>query len=101
MGIDANQLVLDIEHLALSGIVLSIEQRASLQTSLSIAREQYKFDRIYLWGKILGTKEDYFGRKWRRRGHWRRHCKSDFEFFVWILRKYLEETKMNKLYVEE
>lgn len=60
MGIDANQLVLDIEHLALSGIVLSIEHRASLQTSLSIAREQYKFDRIYLWGKILGTKEDYF-----------------------------------------
>lgn len=60
MGIDANQLVLDVDHLSLSGIVLSTEQRASLQTSLSIAREQYKFDRIYLWGKILGTKEDYF-----------------------------------------
>ncbi len=60
MGIDANQLVPDIEQLALSGIVLSIENRASLQTSLSIAREQYKFDRIYFWGKILGTKEDYF-----------------------------------------
>lgn len=60
MGIDANQLALDVEQLALAGIVLSIEQRASLQTSLSIAREQYKFDRIYLWGKILGTKEDYF-----------------------------------------
>lgn len=60
MGIDANQLVLDVENLALSGIVLSIEQRASLQTSLSITRDQYKFDRIYLWGKILGTKEDYF-----------------------------------------
>ena len=60
MGIDANQLVLDVDHLSLSGIVLSTEQKASLQTSLSIAREQYKFDRIYLWGKILGTKEDYF-----------------------------------------
>ncbi len=59
MGIDANQLVLDSEQLSLAGIVLSIEQRACLQTSLSIAREQYKFERIYLWGKILGTKEDY------------------------------------------
>jgi radial spoke head protein 9 len=60
MGIDANQLLLDVENLAYSGIVLSVEQRAALQTSLSIAREQYKFERIYLWGKILGTREDYF-----------------------------------------
>lgn len=60
MGIEANQLLLDIEHFAYSGIVLSVEQRASLQTSLSIAKEQYKFNRIYFWGKINGTKEDYY-----------------------------------------
>jgi radial spoke head protein 9 len=60
MGIDANRLLLDIEHLAYAGIILSVEQRASLQTSLSIAREQYKFNRIYFWGKILGSKEDYY-----------------------------------------
>ena len=60
MGIDSNRLLLDIEQLAYSGIVLSVENRASLQTSLAIAREQYKFNRIYFWGKVIGTKEDYF-----------------------------------------
>lgn len=48
MGIDTNQLNLDVEQLALAGVVLSTEQRASLQTSLSIAREQYKFNRIFV-----------------------------------------------------
>lgn len=60
MGIDSNRLLLDIEHLAYSGVVLSVEQKASLQTSLAIAKEQYKFNKIYFWGKILGTREDYF-----------------------------------------
>ena len=60
MGIDAKSLLLDVEHLAYAGIVLSIEQRASLQTSLAIVREQYKFNRIFFWGKINGTKEDYY-----------------------------------------
>ena len=60
MGIDSNTLTLDIDQLAFAGIVLSVEQRASLQTSLSITKEQYKFNRIYFWGKILGTKEDYY-----------------------------------------
>lgn len=60
MGIDSNRLLLDIDNLAYAGIVLSVEQRASLQTSLQIAREQYKFSRIYLWGRIQGTKADYY-----------------------------------------
>lgn len=60
MGIDSNKLLLDIENLAYSGIILSVEQKACLQTSLAIAKDQYKFNRIYFWGKILGTKEDYY-----------------------------------------
>lgn len=60
MGIEANKLIFDIENVSYCGNVLSVEQKASLQTSLSIACEQYKFKRIYFWGKILGTKEDYF-----------------------------------------
>lgn len=60
MGIESNRLLVDIENLSFSGVVLSIEQRAALQTSLTITREQYKFSKIYFWGKILGTKEDYF-----------------------------------------
>lgn len=60
MGIDSRKLLLDIENLAYAGIILSVEQKASLQTSLAITKEQYRFNSIYFWGKILGTKEDYF-----------------------------------------
>lgn len=60
MGIEANKLVFDIENLGYCGIVLSTEQKAALQTSLAFACEQYKFAKIYFWGKILGIKEDYF-----------------------------------------
>ena len=60
MGIDSNTLTLDIEHLAYGGVVLSPELRAALQTSLAVAREQYKFKKIYFWGKIFGTRKDYF-----------------------------------------
>ena len=60
MGIDANTLLSEIEQLAYTGVVLSAEQRAALQTSLAITRDQYKFKRIYYWGKINGIKDDYF-----------------------------------------
>ena len=60
MGIDAHTLVLDIENLALAGVVLSVEQKTALQTALAIVKDQYKFSRVYFWGKILGVKEDYY-----------------------------------------
>lgn len=60
MGIESKDFSLDLDLLAFSGIVFSPEQRASLQTSLVILKEQYKFKSIHLWGKILGTTDDYF-----------------------------------------
>ncbi len=60
MGIDSNLLLQDCSNLVLAGIILSVEQVSALQNSLLIAKDQYKFKRIYFWGKILGTKEDYF-----------------------------------------
>ncbi|CAF2329499.1 unnamed protein product [Rotaria sp. Silwood2] len=60
MGIEAKDFSLDLDLLAYSGIVFSPEQRAALQTSLVILKEQYKFKTIHLWGKILGITEDYF-----------------------------------------
>jgi len=60
MGIEAKDFSLDLDLLAFSGIVFSPEQRASLQTSLVILKEQYKFKTIHLWGKILGITDDYF-----------------------------------------
>ncbi|CAF1373499.1 unnamed protein product [Adineta ricciae] len=60
MGIEAKDFILDLDLLAFSGIAFSPEQRASLQTSLIILKEQYKFKTIHFWGKILGINDDYF-----------------------------------------
>ncbi|XP_064603272.1 radial spoke head protein 9 homolog [Liolophura sinensis] len=57
---DSDSLYLDIDFVGTSGIILSPEQKAALQTSLVILRNENKFSKVYLWGKILGIKEDYF-----------------------------------------
>lgn len=57
---DSEGLHLNIEYLSGSGVVLSPEQRAALQTSLVIIKTNYKFEKVKLWGKILGLKDDYF-----------------------------------------
>ena len=57
---DSEGLHLNIEYLSGSGVVLSPEQKAALQTSLVIMKTNYKFEKVKLWGKILGLKEDYF-----------------------------------------
>ena len=53
-------LHLNIDYVGSSGIILSPEQKAALQTSLVILQNENKFNRVYLWGKILGVKDDYF-----------------------------------------
>lgn len=57
---DACDLHLNIDYVGTSGIVLSPEQKAALQTSLVIQQNHYKFHKIYFWGKILGVKDDYY-----------------------------------------
>ena len=53
-------LHLNIDYVGSSGIILSPEQKAALQTSLCILQSNQKFSRVYFWGKILGIKDDYF-----------------------------------------
>ena len=53
-------LHLNIDYLGSSGVILSPEQKAALQTSLVILESQNKFNKVYFWGKILGVKDDYF-----------------------------------------
>lgn len=57
---DSRDLHLSIDFVGTSGFILSPEQKASLQSSLTILKNNYKFTRVYFWGKILGIKEDYF-----------------------------------------
>ncbi|KAK3093487.1 hypothetical protein FSP39_016321 [Pinctada imbricata] len=57
---DSAGLHLSIDYVGSSGVILSPEQKASLQTSLIILKSAGKFHRVYFWGKILGVKDDYF-----------------------------------------
>ncbi|NP_001171789.1 radial spoke head 9 homolog-like [Saccoglossus kowalevskii] len=57
---DAEGFHLNISLVGNSGIVLSPERRAALETSLVILQNQQKFNRVFFWGKILGIKDDYF-----------------------------------------
>lgn len=60
MGIEAKDFGLDVDLLAYSGIVFSPEQRTALQNSFIILKNQYKFQTVHFWGKILGVSDDYF-----------------------------------------
>lgn len=57
---ESEGLHLNIDYVGSSGIVLSPEQKAALQTSLVILQSENKFKKVYFWGKILGIKDDYF-----------------------------------------
>ncbi|CAG5928155.1 unnamed protein product [Menidia menidia] len=57
---DSNSLYYSLELVAGSGNVLSVEQRAAMQTSMVILKKNYKFERVLFWGKILGIKGEYF-----------------------------------------
>ena len=57
---EATDLHLNIDYVGSSGVVLSPEQKAALQTSLCILQNNQKFAKVYFWGKILGVKDDYF-----------------------------------------
>lgn len=57
---DSQELHLTIDYVGTSGFVLSPEQKATLQTSLTILQSNMKLHRVFLWGKILGIKYDYW-----------------------------------------
>lgn len=57
---DSECLHLNIDYVGSSGVILSPEQKAALQTSLCILKNNQKFHKVYFWGKIIGVKDDYF-----------------------------------------
>ncbi|XP_071079837.1 radial spoke head protein 9 homolog [Haliotis cracherodii] len=57
---ESEGLHLNIDYVGSSGVILSPEQKAALQTSLVILQNENKFHKVYFWGKIVGVKEDYF-----------------------------------------
>lgn len=57
---ESDSLHLCIDYVGSSGVVLSPEQKACLQTSLVILKSESKLKKVYFWGKIIGIKDDYF-----------------------------------------
>ena len=57
---DSEGVFTNLDYLGSSGVVLSVEQRATLQSSLVLLRREHKFWRVKLWGVIRGIQKDYF-----------------------------------------
>lgn len=57
---DSETVFSHLDFLSSSGIVLSVEQKASLQSSLVTLKKEHKFRRVKLWGIIRGIQNDYF-----------------------------------------
>ena len=57
---DSETLFCSLDYLGSSGVVLSVEQKASLQSSLVTLQREHKFRRVKLWGIIKGIQKDYF-----------------------------------------
>jgi len=57
---DSEGFHLNCNYVGNSGVVLSPEKKAALETSLIILQNQHKFNRVHFWGKITGIKGDYF-----------------------------------------
>lgn len=57
---DADSLLLSLELASGSGQGLSPDRRASLLTSLTLVKRDYRYDRVLFWGRILGLVADYY-----------------------------------------
>lgn len=57
---DSERVFTNLDYLASSGVVLSVEQKASLQSSLVILKRENKFCTVKLWGVVKGIQNRYF-----------------------------------------
>ena len=57
---DSETVFSDLDYLGSSGVVLSVEQKTALQSSLVTLKKEHKFRRVKLWGIIKGVQKDYF-----------------------------------------
>jgi radial spoke head protein 9 len=57
---DSQSLHQTVDFVSGCGVILSTEQKASLQTSLAVLLKRNKFSHVHFWGKILGIHDDYY-----------------------------------------
>jgi hypothetical protein len=58
--VELSHLARGLEVFGPSGLVLSTEQRAALQTSLILLKASENFQSVVFWGKIVANRRDYF-----------------------------------------
>lgn len=59
-AMDSESLLLSLELASGSGQGLSPDRRASLLTSLTLVKRDYRYSRVLFWGRILGLVADYY-----------------------------------------
>lgn len=57
---DLNEFLPSLDLLASSGVVLSTHMRTVLQTSLILLKNAEKFDTVRFFGKLQGSRQDYY-----------------------------------------
>ncbi len=57
---DLNELLPSLDLLTSSGVVLSTHMRTVLQTSLILLKNAEKFDTVRFFGKLQGSRQDYY-----------------------------------------
>ncbi|KAM4771470.1 radial spoke head protein 9 homolog [Rhinophrynus dorsalis] len=65
---DAQSLAFSLEMVSGSGLGLSPEQSAALRTSLLLLQRDMRLSRVFLWGRVLGLRGDYFIAQGTERG---------------------------------
>ncbi|KAI9140145.1 radial spoke head protein 9 [Paraphysoderma sedebokerense] len=49
----------DLPYFSTAGFTFNVEERSSLSSSLITLKHSQNFDRVFLWGKVLGIQHDY------------------------------------------
>ncbi len=55
----AEDLNSKLDFIASNGVILNVEEKSALQTSLLVLKKNCKFKRTQFWGKIIGLQKDY------------------------------------------
>lgn len=50
---------MNMEVVSTNGVVLSLPQKAGMQSSLPLLQKNYKFSKVLFWGRLYGLTGDY------------------------------------------
>lgn len=59
-AMDSEGLTQSLDFVGSSGVVLSVEKKACLETSLALVQQKHKFQKVKFWGVVKGIQKDYY-----------------------------------------